>query len=197
MSRYFNIDAILAEEEPITAEFKTPVFSLSSDVTLARRPADARTPAAAGRASTATTGSGIGDNDIPAGAAARMPLWLVRSMASKGYVKPDVPAMVGPSSMKEFKENPMTPNLKAKCPYYYDVAAEVASCTSGTDGQRVKRAALGLYQARYVEVLHAGDKLGHDLVDAVDKMENREARLVASLLEDRRRKAAWQAQSLR
>lgn len=159
MYNYFDVDDILANEETTPVVFATSVFEVGKE--LFAKGSDGELLAEA------TTG-----------ARAAVPLWAATPLRQKGFVNVGAGQTFAASSFREFKADPLAPNLHVKCPYYYEVGLKVASMLPLQEGQRLREGVTGVYQRRYQNILTASAKKGFDLEDARDALCERERRLL-------------------
>ncbi|GAB4822740.1 hypothetical protein N2152v2_009786 [Parachlorella kessleri] len=71
-------------------------------------------------------------NELVAGAVVEMPVWLIRSLAQRNMVQPELPIYYRDKMRRKMKAGAGVEELKVRCPYYYTVGRELHSAMQAT-----------------------------------------------------------------
>lgn len=102
LSRYYDIDDILAEEEKVPGKFLYGGFAVGY------------------------LDDACEEEDLPVGAAVKTPLWLGLNLASFGLIEVRLPRMFSARAEARLRADPCEENLNDTCPYFYEVGRKLA-----------------------------------------------------------------------
>lgn len=177
---YYDLDAIGADEELLPVTFVQPSFSLAKDVTV--RSAEGEAVA-----------------EVAVGNTAMVPIWAARALRQGGFAAIHTPAKYSLATFREFKNDPLAPNLHAKSPYFYDAGLTLcallgnpaANGALSPEGSRLAAQLFRLYQLRYLKIIFAASKKGFDLNDEREKLTESERFLLDTYLKGRAEEQLW------
>lgn len=177
---YFDLEAIGADEELVPVTFVVPSFSLAKDVTVRSAEGEAVTEVAAGNTAT-------------------LPIWAARALRKGGFAAVRTPPKYSLSTFREFKNDPLAPNLHAKSPYFYDAGLILCALLGNPapngalspEGNRLAAQLFRLYQLRYLKILFAAAKKGFDLNDEREKLSESERFLLDTFLKGQAAEQLW------
>mmetsp|Transcript_344 Transcript_344/g.590 ORF Transcript_344/g.590 Transcript_344/m.590 type:complete len:197 (-) Transcript_344:655-1245(-) len=127
MADYFDLDAILAEEEKISVQFKVGCTGL-------------------GRA----LDPSCDDDDLKAGSEVELPFWLVRDLSLRGIVSLKLPKYFGERVNNDLQADARCVNLGEKCRYYYEVGLLILSTTHDP---KLAELMMNTFEMRYQQLL--------------------------------------------
>jgi GINS complex subunit 3 len=107
MADYFNLDAILAEEERVQVRFAVGSTGL-------------------GRA----IDPSCDDDDLKTGSEVELPFWLLRDLAIRGFVSLQRPKFFSVKTKNDLDADSRCVNLGEKCPYFYQLGLNILSMTN-------------------------------------------------------------------
>lgn len=181
---YFDLQDIGADAELVPVTFTVPSFSLTKDMVV-------------------RSSEGEPVDEVFAGSTAVVPLWAARALRTDGFTAVHVPTKYTLSTFREFKSDPLAPNLASKSPYFYTaglcVCALIGNPTVGgmsSEGNRLAAQLFRLYQLRYLKILFAASKRGFDLSDVREKLTESEHDLLDSFLRGRAEEELWRSSSV-
>lgn len=177
---YFDLEAIGADEESVPVTFAVPSFSLAKDVAV-------------------RSSEGEAVPEVAAGNTATVPLWAARALRQGGFVAVRTPPKYSLATFKEFKNDPLAPNLHSKSPYFYDAGLTLCALLGNpppsgglsAEGTRLAAQLVRLYQLRYLKILFAAAKRGFDLNDEREKLTESERHLLDTFLRGRAEERLW------
>ncbi|CUG92474.1 Hypothetical protein, putative [Bodo saltans] len=171
---YFDVNDVLLDEQPVPVVFATPCFSIAKDIVT-------------------RTAEGERIQEIDRGARATMPMWAVAPLRKSGYVQVNtVPQEFQNVTFREFKMDPLAPNLRAKSPFFYDHGVTIAALLSGQHERvRLRNQLTRLFQVRFYPILNATAKKGHDFQDLRDSLTDSEQRLLKAVWESEVTERQW------
>uniref|UniRef100_A0A7S0RJI9 DNA replication complex GINS protein PSF3 n=1 Tax=Pyramimonas obovata TaxID=1411642 RepID=A0A7S0RJI9_9CHLO len=127
MADYFDLDAILAEEEKVSVHFNVGCTSL-------------------GRA----LDPSCDDDDLKSGSEVELPFWLVKDLASRGMVLLKLPKYFGQRVNNDLQADARCVNLGEKCKYYYEVGLLILATTHD---QKLADFVMNTFEIRYQQLL--------------------------------------------
>mmetsp|Transcript_17788 Transcript_17788/g.24598 ORF Transcript_17788/g.24598 Transcript_17788/m.24598 type:complete len:184 (-) Transcript_17788:152-703(-) len=127
MSDYFNINAILAEEEKVGVNFKVGCTGL-------------------GRA----LDPSCDDDDLKEGAELELPFWLTKELATRGMLQLKNPTYYSQRVKNDLQADPRCVNLAELCPFFYEVGLRILSMTND---RRLAEFIRSTFQIRYQQLL--------------------------------------------
>lgn len=177
---HFDLHSIGAAEELVPVTFTVPSFSMGRDFTV-------------------RTVEGEAVEEVAAGCVTAMPLWAATALRAGGHVRVHAPHTFALATFREFKTDPMAPNLHRKCPHFYGAGVQLcrllgnptSSGQMSAEGNRVAGQLFRLYQLRYLRIIFAAAKKGFDLSDVRDKLEETERDLLDAYLRGQAEEALW------
>lgn len=131
--------------------------------------------------------------DVKEGQRASLPLWAVMPLFREGYLRVHLPDTFSRHTFKEFKTDPLAPNLAHKSPYFYEVGLHLVRCIhpSTLEGRLLPTQLPRLYQMRYLKILNAAHKKGFDLSDVREKLAEKERLLLDLYLMEKNAYHSW------
>jgi hypothetical protein len=170
---YFDVDEILCGEERVPVSFQTPVFHLAHDVVV--RSID-----------------GEKQPEVKLGSRAVLPVWAAAALRRSGFLQvPNIPKEYSNMVFREFKVDPMAPNLRAKSPYYFEHGLHISSMLPTHEGIRLRHQLHRLYQVRFLGILNSTAKRGHDFHDVRDTLTESEKTVLDSTMDSLLSERRW------
>lgn len=177
---YFDLDDIGACEVPLSVVFTVPSFSMGQDLTV-------------------RTSEGDTVAEVRAGCRATVPLWAATALRTDGFAIAHPSSTFSLSTFREFKTDPLAPNLYQKCPHFYHAGLQLCRLIGNptpdghlsSEGNRLAAQLFRLYQLRYLRIIFAAAKQGFDLTDVRDKLEESERYLLDAFLKGQAEERVW------
>ncbi|CCW69837.1 unnamed protein product [Phytomonas sp. Hart1] len=185
INSYFDIGLISTHEELVPVTFHVSSFMLQNDVIVRNAEGERCT-------------------EVNAGNTTVLPLWAAYPLRQAGFISVQIGSKYSLSTFREFKTDPLAPNLAAKSPYFYDAGLTLCALlgnptTNGgmsAEGTRLASQLFQLYRLRYLKVILAAAKKGFDLSDVRDKLTESERVLLDSYLKGRSDELMWYSNAI-
>eukprot|EP00271_Cylindrocystis_brebissonii_P005301 TRINITY_DN17288_c0_g1_i1.p2 TRINITY_DN17288_c0_g1~~TRINITY_DN17288_c0_g1_i1.p2 ORF type:complete len:211 (+),score=38.63 TRINITY_DN17288_c0_g1_i1:447-1079(+) len=145
-SSYYDIDAILADEERVFVTFQT-------DVTGAGRALD----------------PSCDNDDLALRSRVELPYWLIPELHQRNMITMHLPRIFGQKFRKEVQAEPLCVNLRECSPYYYTLGMKLAPSFKST-----QEFLLQLFRKRYEEMLARGHTISDEEVNRSRKLLTKE-----------------------
>lgn len=179
MYDYFDVDETCAAEEMVPVAFATASFRLGTEVASARNQAGERS------------------DEVHTGTVATLPLWAASALReSGGFVSILPPSTYSTATFREFKADPLAPNLKAKSDHYYEVGLSLCSMMSAQEAARLGAQIIRLYQLRYMKIIRSAAKRGLDFNDIHDTLCATERQLIDAVKSNIRDENEWRSSAV-
>lgn len=172
---YFDVEEVVLSEQHINVVFAAPLFAIGKDIVV-------RT----------TEGERVAD--VQQGTKASLPLWAATPLKQSGLVQLTTPPTeFSQNVFREFKIDPLAPDLKAKSPSYYEYGLAVAAMLPPHEAVRLKNQLNRLFQLRFYHILQATAKKGHDYQDLRETLPDTEGKLLDSICVHEHSEKLWAA----
>ncbi|KAB1217609.1 DNA replication complex GINS protein PSF3 [Morella rubra] len=125
MSKYYDIDDIIADEEVVSVIFQKAVSGVGIDP------------------------SSETDN-VEVGSKVELPLWLAHELQLRQAVSMNVPSCFNQKTRLEIQADSACVNLRSRCPYFYEFGSKIAPLVSD---RTIGPLLLSAFKSRYKEVL--------------------------------------------
>jgi hypothetical protein len=171
---YFDVNEVLLAEQQVPVVFTGPCFSVGKDIVT-------------------RTAEGERVLDVDRGTRATVPMWAAEPLRRSGFVNvASVPPEYQNVAFREFKIDPLAPNLRAKSPCYYEHGLGIAALMHVSHERvRLRNQLLRLFQIRFYPILNATARKGHDFQDLRDALTDVEQKLIKSVWESESQERQW------
>jgi len=170
-NEYWDIDAILAEDERITTKFAVHAVRLGFLDTSSQT------------------------EDLQNGAKVDLPLWLSKKLRENGMVMVRVPPFLLAQSRTHMRANATGVDLRAASPYYYEVAQRVSELADKQD--EITESSLSILSQRYFAILdNAQSAREEDVSEYVQKLTVLETELYHIAADRAREIAKWKRREI-
>lgn len=200
---YFDPEELILREERLSMTMPVGAFILGNEFASYSGNAGGGGPggAAANAPQSSSSGGGGGgpstsgsERNVPRDTKVHVPLWAAHALRMQGLAAIAVPESCTYASFREFRQDPMGPNIRVKSPFFFDLASEAASVAPPQEAPRLRGRLVELYRKRYPSVLAVGNKKGFDLSEARDALSNTERKIVDKTIERAAHEKQWYAE---
>lgn len=152
---YFDLDAVLADQERTRATFRTDGFQLSYLDPMSSELQN--TPYTSG-----SGGDGQISLDIQRETSVDLPLWLSTPLAERRYVRIDPISSLSEKGRRELHAGAHGVNLFAKCPNFYSTGRKLLRLLASAERDSVRKTLLKVYRERCSSILDTSQNCRED-----------------------------------
>ena len=189
----YDVDELLLEEDPCNLQTTHPSFLLKEQLT--GFVSGSQIISSPGQQQQQGNNNNISPRDLEARAVIQVPLWVARVFVPRQHAIMISPEKYSPRSLLDFRAGFFLPLVaETKGQRYLDYGTAVSAFLPTAEANRVKEAAMNLFQKRYVDVVREGLKKGSTGTrdsNLRSKLTTREAELYQDVANDVKSRNEW------